>query len=76
MFLDEGCISAVVAAGRPGMTLGQIETQVEACDPLDVRASVLALLWRQTWMTDLSRPLSSSSVISVPAEEERCPAAS
>lgn len=76
MFLDEECIAAVAAAGRPGMTLGQIETQVEGCDPLDARASVMALLWRQTWMTDLSRPLSSSSVITVPAEEERCRAAS
>ena len=76
MFLDEECISAVAVAGHPEMTLGQIEAQVEGCDPLDARASVLALLWRQTWTTDLRRPLSSNSVISVPAKEERCRAAS
>ncbi len=76
MFLDEECISAVAAAARSGMALGQIEAQVEGCDPLDVRASVLALLWRHTWTTDLSRPLSSGSVISVPARVERCRAAS
>jgi len=76
MFLDKECLSAVAAAGHPGMTLGHIETRVEGCHPLDVRASVLALLWRQTWTTDLRRPLSSNSVISVPAEEERCRAAS
>ena len=72
MFLDDECVSAVAAAGRSGMTLGQIETQAKGCDPLDARASALALLWRQAWTTDLSRPLSSSSVISVPMKGERC----
>lgn len=76
MFLDEECVTAVSAVGRSGMRLGQIEGRVSGFDPLDVRASILALLWRQTWTTDLRRPLSRSSVITVPAKEERCRAAS
>ncbi len=76
MFLDEECVTVVSAAGRSGMTLGQIEGRVSGFDPLDVRASILAMLWRQTWTTDLRRPLSRSSVITVPAKEERCRAAS
>lgn len=76
MFLDEECVSAVGALGHSGMTLGQVEAQVSGFAPLDLRASVLALLWRQVWTTDLSRPLSRSSVISVPAKEEPCRVAS
>lgn len=76
MFVDEECVSAVAVVGRPGMTLDEVEGQVSGLDPLDMRASTLALLWRQVWTTDLSRPLSRSSVISVPAKEEPCPVAS
>lgn len=78
MFLDEACVTAVAAAGCSEMTLAQVEARVSGFDPLDVRTSALALLWRQTWTTDLSRPLSRNSVISVSAkdEEELCPAAS
>lgn len=76
MFLDEECVLAVAAAGRSGMTLGEVETCLSGFDPLDVRASALALLWRRSWATDLSRPLSRSSVISVPSKEEPCPVAS
>ncbi|MBC7273661.1 MAG: TnsA-like heteromeric transposase endonuclease subunit [Streptomyces sp.] len=76
MFLDEECVSAVSASGRSGMTLGQIEARVSGFDPMDVRASVLALLWRQAWTTDLGRPLSRASVISVPVKAERCRVAS
>lgn len=76
MFLDEECVLAVAAAGRSGMTLGEVETCVSGFDPLDVRASALALLWRRSWATDLSRPLSRSSVISVPSKEVPCPVAS
>lgn len=76
MFLDEECVCAVAAAGRSGMTLGQVESLVPGFDPLDVRASALGLLWRQEWTTELSRPLSRRSVISVPAKGEPCLVAS
>lgn len=56
MFVDEECVSAVAAAGRSGMTLGQVEARVSGFDPLDVRASALALLWRRAWATYMSRP--------------------
>lgn len=76
MFLGEECVSAVAAAWRSGMTLGQVEARASGFDPLDVRASALALLWRQVWTTDLSQPLSRGSLISMSAEEEPCLAAS
>ncbi len=76
MFLDEECVSAVAGAGRSGMTLGQVESCVSGFDPLDVRASALALLWRQVWTTDLSQPLSRGSLISMSSKEESCLAAS
>ncbi len=47
MFLGADVIAAVHAAGRTGMVLGDTEASVTSCDPLDVRANVLALLWRQ-----------------------------
>lgn len=77
MFLDEVVVAAVAAAGRAGMTLGEAEAQVRDFDPLDVRASVLALVWRQAWAIDLSRPLSTRSVIAATSEEgATCPLAS
>lgn len=77
MFLDAEVIAAVSAAGRTGMALGEAESHVRSCDPLDVRASVLALLWRQVWRTDLRRPLSTQSVITATSTEEGpCPMAS
>ena len=72
MFLDEECVTVVSAAGRSGMTFGEIEGRVSGFDPLDVRASVLALLWRKAWTTDLTRPLSSRSVVSGPVKAKRC----
>ncbi|MBK7722171.1 MAG: TnsA-like heteromeric transposase endonuclease subunit [Austwickia sp.] len=76
MFVDEECVSAVAEVGRSGMTLGQVEARVSGFDPLDVRTSALALLWRRLWATDLSKPLSRNSVISMPSKEEPCPVAS
>lgn len=76
MFLDEECVSALATVGRSGMTLEQVEARVLGFDPLDVRASALALLWRQVWTTDLSQPLSSRSLISMSSKQEPCLAAS
>lgn len=37
MFLDEECVDAVAAAGRSGMTLGQVEAQVSGFDASEIR---------------------------------------
>ena len=77
MFLDKHCVAAVAAAGRAGMTLAEAEGEVGGFDPLDVRACALSLLWRQVWVTDLSRPLSSRSIISATqGKDTTCPMAS
>lgn len=70
MFLDASCVAAVAAAGRAGMTLREAEAGVEGFDSLDVRASALSLLWRRVWRADLSRPLSSESIISELCDQE------
>ena len=77
MFLQPDEVAAVAAAGVVGATLADIEATVTGVDPLDVRACALALLWRQVWVTELDRPLSSRSVISaIRAEEGPCPSTS
>lgn len=76
MFLDEECVAALATVGRSGMMLGQVESYISGFDPLDVRASALALLWRQVWTTDLSQPLSRGSLISMSSKEGPCLAAS
>ena len=76
-FLEPGCVGALERVRVDGMTLAQAEAQVAGFDPLDVRAATLSLLWRQVWVTDLSRPLSSRSVLKTPGgEEQSCPVAS
>ena len=77
MFLDEAVVATVASAGRIGATLGEVEASVRGVEPLDVRTGVLALLWRQVWATDLSRPVSSRSVITaIRQEDDLCPMAS
>jgi hypothetical protein len=77
MFLDPDDLAAVQAVGAAGVTLADIEATVTGVDRLDVRACALALLWRQVWVTELGRPLSSGSVISaIRAEEQPCPISS
>ena len=52
----------VAAAGRPGMTLAQIESAVEL-DRAAARSAALSLLWSGKWTADLTRPLSGDSII-------------
>ncbi len=61
-FVDEDALVKVAAAGRPGMTLTQIES-ASKLDRAAARHAVLSLLWFGQWTTDLSRPLSGDSVI-------------
>ncbi len=70
MFLNPDDLASVLAVGAVGMTLADIEANVAGVDWLDVRACALALFWRQAWVTDLSRPLSSRSVITAVRREE------
>lgn len=77
MFLNPDDVAAVAAAGVVGVTLADIEATVTGVDQLDVRACALSLFWRQVWVTDLSRPLSSRSAITaVRTEEQPCPISS
>lgn len=61
-FIDEDAVVKVAEAGAAGMTLAQVEALVEL-ERGTARAAILALLWSGHWTTDLSRPLSSSSVL-------------
>ena len=63
-FVDQKAIVKVAAAGRPGMTLIQIESAAEL-DRAAARPAALSLLWFGTWTTDLTRPLSADSIISL-----------
>ena len=68
MLVDEIAVVKLVAHHRPGMTLAEVEAGVDL-DPATARAAVLALLWRGRWAADLTRPLTSRSLLTatVPA---------
>ena len=61
-FVDEATVVKVAEAGSAGMTLAQAEVSAKV-DRAAARAAVLSLLWLGHWTTDMSRPLSSSSVL-------------
>lgn len=60
--VDETAVEKLVERVRPGMTLAEVEAGVDL-DAATARAAVLALLWRGGWVTDLTRPLTSRSVL-------------
>ena len=61
-FIDEDVVVKVADAGAAGMTLAQVEASA-GVERGAARAAMLSLLWFGHWTTDLSRPLSSSSVL-------------
>lgn len=61
-FIEKDAVVKVASAGAAGMTLAQVEALV-GLERGAARAAMLSLLWFGHWTTDLSRPLSSSSVL-------------
>jgi hypothetical protein len=60
--LDDEAVEAVQAAFRPGVTIGDAESAAGR-SPLGARRAVLWMLWTHQCWTDLTRPLSSDSVL-------------
>ena len=61
-FVDETARVKVAEACAAGMTVAQVEAAVEL-EPAVARVAVLSLLWFGHVTTDLTRPLSASSVL-------------
>ena len=64
--VDAEALGSVAEALRPGMSIAEAEAAREV-EPGVARAAVLALLWHGLWVTDLTQPLSPSSILT-PAE--------
>lgn len=62
-FVDEEVLAAVAAVGRSGMSVTAVESLVAEPPRGLVRAAVFSLLWSGRWSTDLSQPLSDTSVL-------------
>ncbi len=62
-FLDEEVLAVVATVGRSGMTVTAVESLVAGRPRGLVRAAVFSLLWSGRWSTDLSLPLSDTSVL-------------
>lgn len=60
-------LAAASAAGRTGMTMGQVEDLMAASGMPGGRLAMLNLLWRGDWAVDMTRPLDSTAVLSVEA---------
>lgn len=62
-FVDEEVLAAVATVGRSGMTVTRVESLVAGRPRGLVRTAVFSLLWSGRWTTDLSQPLSDTSVL-------------
>jgi hypothetical protein len=60
-------LAAACAAGRTGMTIGQVEDLLAASGKPGGRLALLSLLWRGDWAVDMTTPVDSTSMISVEA---------
>jgi hypothetical protein len=60
--LDYVTVEAVQTVFRPGMTIGEVESETGR-EHLCVRRAVLWMLWTHQCWTDLTRPLSSGSIL-------------
>jgi hypothetical protein len=60
--LDDAAVEAVQAAFRPGVTICDVESATGRWRPF-ARRAVLWMLWTHRCRTDLTRPLSSASVL-------------
>jgi hypothetical protein len=66
--LPDDLLDAVLAAVRPGDTIGGVIRQMSAVRPSgEVKAAVLRLLWQQRLATDLHGHLDAGSELKVPA---------
>ena len=66
ILVDETAVVKLMEHHRSGMTIAEAEAGVDL-DPASARAAVLALLWRGRWATDLTRPLTSRSLLTAGA---------
>lgn len=60
-------LATASAAGRTGMTIGQVEGLLAASGKPGGRLALLSMLWRGDWAVDMTRPVDSTSVLSVEA---------
>lgn len=66
-FLDGGAVDAVTSAAGPGRQFGEVLERVAGRVPgVLARPALLWLLWSGTWTTELTAPLSRSSVLALP----------
>lgn len=63
--IDPAVLAAASAAGRTGMTVGQVEGLLATSGQPRGRLAILALLWRGEWTVDMTRPVEGMSVINV-----------
>ena len=60
--VDETAVAKLAEQLHPGMTVADVEAGVDL-DAATARAATLALLWRGTWVTDLTHPLTPHSAL-------------
>lgn len=59
----EAVLVKVAETLRPGMSVTEAE-EAPGLDQPEARGALLVLLWRGSWVTDLTRPLSGKSLLS------------
>ncbi|MBK8445666.1 MAG: TnsA-like heteromeric transposase endonuclease subunit [Micropruina sp.] len=60
--IDTDALGKVTEVLRPGMSVAEVEA-ASGVEPQIARGAMLSLLWQGLWTTDLTQPLSSSSVL-------------
>lgn len=65
--IDADALGKVSGALRPGMSVAEAEA-ASGVEPQVARGAMLSLLWRGLWTTDLTQPLSPSSVLTPGAQ--------
>lgn len=64
-FVPEAAFAAAASTRVLDRALSDIETEMvcEGHDAADVRLACLAMIWHRAWSVDMTRPLSSSTVV-------------
>ena len=60
--IDTNALGKVADVLRPGMSVAEAEN-ASGIEPQSARGALLSLLWQGLWTTDLTQPLSPSSVL-------------